>query len=234
MRIATTTFLILFAPAALAAQQSNTSANTSADASASASATTPARVSTDAMVTGDAAADARIEQALTRAEASGIATAGLESRVQMGRARGVSATEIATAIEQRVEALLSVNEALHVAGSAHGATELELGADAVESGARASQVAEVVAGFSGEARTRALTVLTQLAAEGRLAADVVATVRGALDAGLGVNGAGNAAAATGAAGATVSRGAAAAVGSTGAAAGVAGSATGAVGGSLPR
>lgn len=226
MRIATTTFLILFAPAALAAQQANTSA--------SASATIPARVSTEATVTGDAAADARIEQAMTRAEASGIATAGLESRVQMGRARGVSATEIATAIEQRVDALLSVNEALEVAGSAHGATELELGADAVESGARASQVAEVVAGFGGEARPRALTALAQLAAEGRLAADVVATVRGALDAGLGVEGAGNAAATAGSAAATASGGTAATVGSTRAAAGAAGSATGVVGGALPR
>lgn len=234
MRITTTTFLILFAPAALAAQQVDATASASANASSSASATTPARVATDATVTGDAAADARIQQAMTRAEARGIGTAGLQSRVRMGRARGVSPTAIATSIEHRAEALLAVHEALQVAGSAHGATELELGADAVESGARATQVAEVVAGFDGEARTRALTVLAQLVAEGRPVADVVATVRNALDAGVGVNAAGNAAATAGSAGAAVSGGAAAAVGSTRAATGAAGQATGALGGARPR
>jgi hypothetical protein len=109
---------------------------------------------------------------------------------------------------------------------------IELAADAIEGGAHASQVSAVAVAFDGSERTRALTALGVLAAEGRIGADVVATVRSALDAGVGAGG--GVASSAGAAGAGVS-------GAAGASAGVAAGAvssgaavTGTVRGALPR
>lgn len=222
--------MVAITPALLAAQQANANANATIATSASVSA--PASV----QLTGDAAADARIEAAIARVEAEGVSSASLANRVQLGRARGVAATRVAAAVENRADALIEARNALRASANAATSGTIELGADAIESGARSSQVAEVAARFQGEERPRALGVLASLAAEGRLGADVVASVRGALNSGAFAAGNASGATAGAGAGATTSIGGAASTttGIAGGAASAGANVTGTIRGALPR
>ena len=177
MRNALPVLFLVLTPALAAGQQAELQAN----ASARASADVPATANIES--TGDASADARIDRSAARLEAAGITTTSLAERVQLGRARGVAAARIATAVESRAAALLEARDALRASAVAHSTSLLELSADAIESGAHASAVGTVAAGFRTEERPRALAVLGSLAADGRLGADVLASVRGALGTG---------------------------------------------------
>ncbi|HUF13159.1 MAG TPA: hypothetical protein VMN78_08675 [Longimicrobiales bacterium] len=227
MRVATTILMMLFAPALLGAQQAQAQASGTASASIEAGGSDASVVAT-----GDAAVDARIQRAFSRAEAEGMSTTGLESRVRLGAARSVAATRIATVVENRVDAMIESRDALRASGAAHSATMVELGADAIQSGARASQVAEVAAGFAGETGPRALAVLGILAAEGRIGPNVIASVSSALETGAGASG--NAGAEASSVGSSANAGASAAAGVAGAAASAGATASGAAGGILPR
>ena len=225
-RLTIPALLVIATPAFVAAQQGSAQVG----ASGSAALSTPA---VEASTTGDAAADARIADAFADVAAEGGSTASLASRVQLGLARGVEPARIAAAVEQRAQALVSAGRTLRASGAAHSAATVELAGDAIESGANASQVAQVVAGFDGTEHTRALAALGVLAAEGRIGADVIATVRSAVAGGVGAEAAARANSADGAATA-VSGGANAAVNAAGAASGVTGSAGATVRGALPR
>lgn len=181
MRIAASLILTMLLPLSLEAQSAEAAAR--ADANASLSADAP-----DASVAVHSEFDARIQSAMAEARAEGLATALLESRVREGRAKGVSGANIAAAVEQRLSAMLEARQALRGEGLEATGELVQLGTIAIESGARARQVAEVAAAFSGRARAQALTRLADLAGSGRLAADATAAVRGAMRAPLGVDG----------------------------------------------
>lgn len=177
MRITISVALLLLAPATGGAQQ----ARAQMDAAAAA----PDSIArTSLPTTGEAAADARIVRALARLESAGIPNAALAERVQLGRARGVDALRIATAVERRAAAMLDARAALRTSAGTPASALLELSADAIESGAQASQVAAVAHAFPGRERSRALLMLASLAADGRIGLDAVASVRGALNAAI--------------------------------------------------
>lgn len=237
MRAATTILLTLFTPAILAAQQveSGTTGSAGAAAQVAASATSADGAATSVDAAAQANADARIDAAIARADANGLSTAGLESRVQMGAARGVAPARVAAAIEHRLDAMLSARDALHASGAAESRALVELGADAIESGARVTHVTQIAASFDGDTRSRAMATLGSLAARGRIGADVVGSVQSAMNAGAVT---GNAGVAAVSAGSAAAGGADVATGATGGVAGTAVSAgataTGIVGASIPR
>ena len=234
MRAAMTLALVLMTPALTQAQQADAEAGTSASATASV-ATSAGSVG----ITGDGAADTRIDAAFARAEGAGLTTAGLEARVRRGSARGVEAARVASAVEQRVDAMLAARDALRVSGESASDVAVELGADAIESGASAAHVTRVATSFDGDTRYRALATLADLAAANRIGSDVVASVRSELSAtAAGAGSAGSAAATATSAGSAAGAGLDA---TTRASAGIAGSAasasaavTATVGGALPR
>jgi len=179
MKIATILMLTLLAPAALNAQQAAVRSSANGEAAAQAG---PA--SLDAQADADTEARLRVDRAMQRARAEGLGTTALEARVREGRAKGIAAARIAAAVEKRLDAMLDVRSTLRARGDAATESAIGLGAIAVESGASASQVADVTAAFSGQARARALTVLGELAAQGRLGSTVALdAVRAALDPG---------------------------------------------------
>lgn len=223
MRLMIPAVMMLALPALASAQATGIQAETRGSAAVSAS-------GASASAQGDAAAEARIEQAQARLDAEGIGDASVRSLVQLGEARGIERAEIAAAVEQRADALIEARDALHAAGAAHTTTNIELAAHALESGAAASHVVRVLGAFDGAAHASALEALGVVAARGPIGTDVVASVRSALDAGVGIAAPSIGGQATG--GAAAAAGATGVIGSTGVSA--AGSAAGAVTGSLPR
>ena len=170
--------MMMIVPGMAAAQQAGVSATSETSASAAVSTT---------RVTGDASADARIAQSIAGVEARGLSSASLESRVQLGRARGVAPSRIAASVEQRANAIVEASNALRASGQARASLAVELAADAIESGARASQVTEVALAFGDESRPRALSVLGTLAADGAIGANAVAAVQAGIERGIGAN-----------------------------------------------
>ncbi|MBI4545211.1 MAG: hypothetical protein HY703_08455, partial [Gemmatimonadetes bacterium] len=163
-------------PAAVLAQGSaGAGATGSGSGSASGSASGAARSAADAQ------ADARIEAALEQALEVGIPVTMLESKIAEGKAKGVSMTRIATAVEHRLEVLTEARAAMGGAAAEASASTMAAAAFALEKGARAEDVKDVSQTSPPEQRTIALAVLGELVAEGKSSASAAAEVRSALE-----------------------------------------------------
>jgi hypothetical protein len=152
----------------------------------------PAMVSaqTDAGAQGEGSAEAkgradaqsRIETSIEHAMTVGIPVSLLESKIAEGKAKGVSMTRIAAAVEHRLEVLTRAQAALSAHGEAVATAELAAAANAMEAGANKDNVREVRESAAPEQRPAALTLLAELIADGRLPAQAVAGVQTAIDA----------------------------------------------------
>ena len=124
----------------------------------------------------------RIEAARRRAEASGIPVALLDSKVAEGRAKGVPADRIATAVERRLASLGRAREAM--AGAPRTApvssADLSVGADALEAGVDPAVLARLTEAAPGAQRAVAISILTELVNGGASSENALARVTAAL------------------------------------------------------
>jgi hypothetical protein len=128
-----------------------------------------------------AAADARIEAALAAAVEAGIPAALVERKVAEGRAKGVAAARIATAVEARLGALLQARDALQRAHiETTTAADLSIAADAIQAGVSESALVEISRRAPQERRALAVAVLANLVALGHGSEHALVQVRGAL------------------------------------------------------
>ncbi|MBI4408086.1 MAG: hypothetical protein HY561_00165 [Gemmatimonadetes bacterium] len=126
---------------------------------------------------GEAEAEARIEAALEQALEAGVPVSLLESKIEEGKAKGVSMTRIASTIEHRLEVLLEAKQAMEERGREARPGELAAAAFALESGAEANAVAEVGRSAPPEQREEALIELGELVAHGESSARAAALVQ---------------------------------------------------------
>ena len=120
----------------------------------------------------------RIDAAVARARDAGIPVALLESKVAEGKAKGVPMERIAAAVERRETALEKANQAL--GGSDHGAADLSVAADAVESGVSAAVLKATADAAPRDRRVVAIAALTELVREGTVPEAALARVKDAL------------------------------------------------------
>jgi len=148
---------LLFAPAALLAQDSTTAAG-------------PA--------TG---ADARLNATLASAVDAGIPVSLLERKIAEGKAKGVPMARIAAAVQQRLDALTQAHDALLKAGlQSTTEGELSVAADAVQGGVSQSALVAISQRAPDASRAVAIAVLTDLVALGRASDQALSRVEGAL------------------------------------------------------
>lgn len=115
---------------------------------------------TPATVAGQSAEE-RIQNALDQAEEAGIPTSLLESKVAEGRAKGVPMDRIADAVQRRLQGLDRAREALANVPNVDGG-DLDVGADALESGVSAAVLSELAETAPGDQRAAAIAALGYL------------------------------------------------------------------------
>ena len=120
----------------------------------------------------------RIDAAVSRAREAGIPVALLESKVAEGKAKGVPMDRIAAAVERREAALEKASDAL--GRSEHGAADLSVAADAVESGVSAAVLKAAADAAPRDRRVVAIAALTELVRQGTLPDAALARVKDAL------------------------------------------------------
>jgi lambda repressor-like predicted transcriptional regulator len=148
---------LLFAPAALLAQDSTAAAS-------------PA-----------SGANARIDAALDAAMDAGIPLSLLERKVAEGKAKGVPMERIAVAVEHRLDALTEAHDALVKAGlKSTTEGELSVAADAVQAGVSQSALVTLTKEAPNQSRAVAIAVLTDLVATGHASDQALASVQAAL------------------------------------------------------
>lgn len=120
-------------------------------------------------------------EAFARAEAAGIPTSLLESKIAEGRAKGVDMARIEAAVESRTDALIRASEAFGEAG-VEGASnaELSVAADALEGGVSAEVLQTISMEAPQERRAVAIAALTHLVAEGVVESEALVQVESAL------------------------------------------------------
>ena len=150
---------LIFAPAALLAQDSTTAAG-------------PA---------GTSAADARIDATLATAVNAGIPVSLLERKIAEGKAKGVPMERIAAAVQQRLDALTQAHDALLKAGlQSTTEGELSVAADAVQGGVSQSALVAISQRAPDQSRAVAIAVLTDLVVLGHASDQALTRVEGAL------------------------------------------------------
>lgn len=110
----------------------------------------------------------RIDAAKRLAETRGLPVTLLDSKVAEGRAKGVPLDRIAVAVERRVESLTRARDAMlaapRTAPVTHG--DLSVGADAIEAGVDPAVLGRLTTAAPANQRAVAISVLTQLVANG--------------------------------------------------------------------
>lgn len=128
-------------------------------------------------------ATARIEAAKQRAQAAGIPAALLERKVAEGRAKGVPADRIAAAVEQRLARLTRAREVMGRSVRQVAPSDLEAGADALQSGVSEAVLAAVAGKADAERRAVAIVALTELVRQGHASEHALARVERAMTGG---------------------------------------------------
>jgi hypothetical protein len=108
-------------------------------------------------------ANARIEAALETAVSAGIPVELLQSKVDEGRAKGVSEVRIAAAVEARLQGLKRAAEVLERAEvEKTTSADLSVAADAIEAGVSQNALIKVSRSAPAERRAVAIATLTAL------------------------------------------------------------------------
>lgn len=106
-------------------------------------------------------AEEQIQSALDRATEAGIPTSLLESKIREGQAKGVPTDRIADAVQRRLDGLAGAGEALAGVPDV-SPDDLDVAADALESGVSGAVLAELAETASGERRAAAIAALSYL------------------------------------------------------------------------
>jgi hypothetical protein len=135
----------------------------------------------DSTASAGAGANARVDAALETAMEKGIPVSLLERKIAEGKAKGVPMDRIATAVENRLEALTKAQDALTKAGlESTTEGELSVAADAVQGGVSQTALAAISQRAPGDSRAVAIAVLTELVAQGHASEQALNAVEGAL------------------------------------------------------
>lgn len=126
------------------------------------------------------APEERIDQALDRAEATGIPSFLLENKIAEGRAKGVPADRLADAVERRLSALDHAREVMGRGAGDLDGTQLAVGADALASGVSEEVLAEIAATTPRERRAVAVAALAHLVEQEVVPEEALAQVQAAL------------------------------------------------------
>ena len=124
----------------------------------------------------------RIDDAVARAREAGIPVSLLESKRAEGQAKGVPMDRIATAVETRLQHLLTAQQAMRSAGNVDTA-QLSVGGDAIGAGVSAAVLAEIAGTAPRERRSVAVAALTYLVSQGLSSQVALDRVRQALSQG---------------------------------------------------
>ena len=108
----------------------------------------------------------RIDQAMARAKDAGIPIELLESKVAEGRAKGIAADRIATAVENRLHGLEQAKLIMTRGANDVDAAQLSVGADAISAGVGETVLEKIAASTGRDRRTVAVAALTQLVLHG--------------------------------------------------------------------
>jgi hypothetical protein len=122
----------------------------------------------------------RIEAAMQRAAAAGVPVEVIQSKVNEGRAKGVPLERIAQAAERRGAAAVRAQEAMSRAGQRPSASEIGVGADAIEAGVSEVVLARIAETAPAERRTVAIAVLTELVQQGMVPEEALQRVQTAM------------------------------------------------------
>lgn len=122
----------------------------------------------------------RVDAALTRAETAGIPVSILQSKIDEGKAKGVSMDRIAAAVEARLRGLEQARTALARGSNDLTAAELSVGADAVGAGVSAAVLETIAASTGHDRRAVAIAALTQLVGQGIASESALLRVQDAL------------------------------------------------------
>lgn len=124
--------------------------------------------------------DERIRATLARATDAGIPTSLLQSKLAEGRAKGIPGERIAPALDRRLDGLVRAEEVLSEVPRLREA-DLDLGADALESGVSEAVLAEIATTAAPRDRSAAIAALSHLVAADIAPEDALERVRNALD-----------------------------------------------------
>jgi len=108
----------------------------------------------------------RIDQAMARAKDAGIPVELLESKVAEGRAKGIAADRIATAVQNRLHSLEQAKLIMTRGANDVDAAQLSVGADAISAGVGEAVLEKIAASTDRDRRTVAVAALTQLVLHG--------------------------------------------------------------------
>jgi hypothetical protein len=123
----------------------------------------------------------RIEAARRAAQAAGLPVALLDGKVAEGRAKGVPMDRIAAAVERRLSSLTRSRDAMGAGprGAPVSASDLSVGADALEAGVTPAALGALTTSVPGDRRAVAIAVLTQLVRAGEPVGHALARVQAA-------------------------------------------------------
>jgi Cdc6-like AAA superfamily ATPase len=125
----------------------------------------------------EGSADARINAAIETAISAGIPAELLQSKVNEGRAKGVSEARIAAAVEARLQVLTRAAEAFERAEVENTtAADLSVAADAIEAGVTENTLIKVTRTAPAERRAVAIATLTGLVQLGHASDHALARV----------------------------------------------------------
>jgi hypothetical protein len=135
----------------------------------------------DSTAATGAGGDARVEATLASAASSGIPVSLLERKVAEGKAKRVPMERIATAVEQRLDALVKARDAMTKAGlESTTEGELSVAADAVQAGVSQTALAAISQSAPQDRRAVAIAVLTDLVTLGHASDRALTQVQTAL------------------------------------------------------
>ncbi|HEX6558480.1 MAG TPA: hypothetical protein VF021_03440 [Longimicrobiales bacterium] len=152
------------------------------------SAEKPAPAQTQTQTQGQAQAQSpqtRIDAAFQAAAQARIPVSLLRSKVAEGQAKHVPAQRVATAVEARLQALMTAQQAMkraHIESSSE--SELAVTADALQAGVGESALVKVYRSAPAERRVVAVAVLADLVRLGEASSTAVARVSSAAESGV--------------------------------------------------
>jgi hypothetical protein len=136
-----------------------------------------------ATLSGQSAAEARIQAAIERTQQAGIPADLVQMKVREGQAKGIPADRIAAAAAHRADALLRAQDALKRAGVQPTRDDLAAGADALGAGVSAAALGAAADMAPGGQRTVAIAVLGALVGQGEGIENALARIQEAMSRG---------------------------------------------------
>ncbi|HSM60931.1 MAG TPA: hypothetical protein VK849_09050, partial [Longimicrobiales bacterium] len=144
----------------------------------------PAGLAAQEEQTQEQTADVRVQAVMDAAAKADIPLELLQSKIDEGKAKGVSMERIAMALEARLNGLLRAQEVLADGNvEVASAGDLAVTADALEAGVSEAALLQIQSSAAGERRMVATAVLSALVQLGHVSEEALTRVQAALERG---------------------------------------------------